>query len=124
MSKKSFKPQFVIGTMVPGIFMYNSCCENKKKKNRNKIKKWIYREIEFNEKTSDLEKAKIINETERQIIETLYKQKSPELIIKSINFSLKPGVHAKYLLIKVTVVFMFYKEGTDTGTKDPKKPVG
>ena len=123
MSKKSLQPQLPMGTMVPGILMYDRCCKKKKKKNRNKIKKWISRDIEFKEKTSDLEKAKIINDTERQIIESLYKQKLPGLIIKSIRFSLKPGIDDKYVHIKVTVVLTFFKEGTDTGQKVPHKPV-
>ncbi len=123
MSKKSCKPQFVMGAMAPGILMYAPCCKNKKKKNHNTIKKWITREIESKETASDLEKAKVINETERQIVESLYKQEWPGLIIKSIRFSLKPGIDVNHVHIKVQVVFEFYKEGTDTGKKDPKEPV-
>lgn len=123
MSAKSCNPQFVMGTIVPGILINNACCKNKKKKHRKKIEKWIHREIEFKEKISDEEKAKIINETEKRIVESLYDHEFSGLIIKSIRFFVKSGTQANCMSIGTRVIFMFYKEGTDTGKKDPKHPV-
>lgn len=119
MSKKSCNRQSVMGVMVPGMLLYDPCCKNKKKKNRKKIKKLICREIEFKENSSSLEKAKVINEREREIVESLYKREWPGLIIKSIRFSVNPGIDDQHVHIcaKVRLAYMM-KEGTEPPEKD------
>ena len=73
MSKKSYNPQLVMGTTIPEILMYDFCCKNKKKKNPNGIKKLVSRELKYNTKTSEFKRVKFISETERKIVEFLYK---------------------------------------------------
>jgi hypothetical protein len=124
MSKKLFKPQFVLGTMVPGILMYDQCSKRKKKNKRPTIKKWVSREIVFKENMNDIERAEVINETEKQMLQYLYQQNTPGCTIRSIRFFLKTGINYNYMQILGKVVFYYAKEGTDTGEKDPKKPVG
>lgn len=125
MSKKSCKPQFITGAMVPGILMYAPCCKKKKKKNGNKIKKWISREIVFKENMNYIEKAKVINETEKQMLEYLYKQKFPGCTIRSIRFSFKTGIDYNHMHIHAKVVFDYVaNEGSKPKDDDPNKPVG
>jgi len=112
-----------MGTIVPGILINTSCCKNKKKKNRKKNKKWVSADVKFEEKTSDVEKAKIIDETEKQIVESLYKQEFSGFIIKSIRFFVKPVIDANYVNIRVRVIFQTYKEAVDPKGKTVTKPV-
>ena len=123
MSKKAIKPLIVLGSMAVGALIYESCSKGKKKKNGKKIKKRISREIEFNKNASHLEKSKIINETERQILESLYKQEWRGLIIQSIRFYVNPGIEDRHVIICAKVCLILLKEGSKPPDKGNDQPV-
>lgn len=118
-AKKSTTPAIVLGSIVAGILVFDVFRYLGKRDKNKKSKEWLNWEIQFKDSASDEEKAKIINEIEKKIIDHLYRETTQFLIVKSLRIVYLPNRGNDQMHISISSRFGI---ASTQGIKTPPPP--